>query len=67
MKLGIEEHKNGESNESVREENKKEVKEAVASREQKKKIRQRHQEAVTEAGAATPKTEKKQIHKIIRK
>ena len=46
---------------------KKKLKEAVASREQKKKIRQRHQKAVTKAGVATPKTEKKQIHKIIRK
>ena len=41
--------------------------EAVASRQQEKKIRQKHQEAVTKAGVATPKTEKKQIHKIIRK
>ena len=67
MKLGIEEHKNGESNKSVREKNEKKQKEAVASRQQKKKIRQRYQEAVTKAEVAAPKTEKKQIQKIIRK
>ena len=42
---------------------KKKQKEAVASREQRKKIRQRHQEAVTKAGIAIPKIEKKQIRK----
>ena len=46
---------------------KKKQKGAAASREQNKKIRQRHQEAITKAGIATPKTKKKQIHKIIRK
>ena len=46
---------------------KKKQKEVMASREQKKKIRQRHQEAVKKAWVATPKTEKKQIHKIIEK
>ena len=54
----------------MREENKKEaesVREENASIEQKKKTRQRHQEAVTKAGVATPKTEKKQVHKLIRK
>ena len=34
-------------------------KEAVASREQTKEIRQRHQEAATKAGVAISKTEKK--------
>ena len=46
---------------------KKKQKEAVTLGEQQKKIRQRHQEAVTKAGVAAPKTEKKQIQKIIRK
>ena len=42
---------------------KKKQKETVASREQKKKIRQMHQETVTKVRVATPKTEKKQIHR----
>ena len=46
---------------------KKKQKEAAASKEQRKKIRQKHQKAVTKAGVATPKTGKKQIYKITRK
>ena len=46
---------------------KKKQKEAAASKEQRKKIRQKHQKAVTKAGVATPKTGKKQIYKITRR
>ena len=54
VKIGIEEHKE----KNVREEKKKKQKEAVALREQRKKIRQRHliKTAVAKVGTATAKT-----------